>query len=79
LNTLYQDIALVQLHPPKFDIKNIRKLPQFGYVNNNAGQFDFEWPLKSEDIQPTNDGTPVRIVAVHWKANPNSVNYLGPF
>lgn len=49
-----------------FDINKTRKLAQFGSLSK---EYDFEWPSRSEDIEPSKDGTPVRIVSISYKAS----------
>lgn len=49
-----------------FNIKNTRKLEQFGSTNKD---YDFQWPRYSEDILPSKDNSPVRIVSISYKAS----------
>jgi len=60
-----------------FDISTIRKLQHFGNNGNGVVPFDFEWPTKSEDIQPAADGQPVRVVAIEWQRSAYDKIFIG--
>ena len=51
------------------DFKNIRKIDHFGCNDNGRIPFDFEWPKNTDVIQPTADGSPVRMSSLEWQDN----------
>jgi hypothetical protein len=50
-----------------FNISDTRKLAHFGFNNHGQWPFDFEWPKEQDIILPSEDGTPVRAVALEWQ------------
>lgn len=46
--------------------RTLRKLPVFGYNNNNQYVPDFEWP-KAEDIDAMPLDKPIKIATISWK------------
>jgi hypothetical protein len=66
-----------QVERNSFDIKNARKTFMFGYSQNGLVPVDFQWPMKSEDIQASIDGSPVRVVAIDWLLCKQYINIHG--
>lgn len=56
----------------------MKKLPQFGYTNNNTYAPDFEWP-KPEDILAMPLGKPLGVESINWHNSEHDTagNYIG--